>query len=311
MTRPDLTPSTKPLKRGIAAIIAVLLPCLLPACAPFPQGPPSATVIPGGRVTLPLVKDGLMYVRTPVADAGEPQLLMIDTGAWCLTLSPETAAQLKARQRPTLPYPSFDVAGTLLWQCTTYHVDEMRIGEARIQGLDAEVRPVHMYTGAPGLAGGMLGIDVFRGCLLTLNFPASELVLEQGELPPPDGKTILPFRRIFDDVEIHVTLAGQPVWAKIDTGAFDHLLISDDIAAHLPFQQPLTDGETISGIFGKEAPSKKGTLDGTLKFGQYEMPNPAVRTGGRSGRVLLGLLLLNQFRVTIDQKNQRIRFARP
>ena len=158
------------------------------------------------------------------------------------------------------------------------------------------------------LAGGVLGIVVFRDCLLTLDFPKEELVMEQGELPPPDGKTILPFRRIFDDVQVKVTLAGQPMWAKIDSGAYDSLVISEDLAGHLPFKEPLKAGPTLNGIFGKEAPTRAGTLDGPLKLGQFEIPHPATQVGGRSGRVLIGLLLLEQFRVTIDQKNQRIRF---
>ena len=68
---------------------------------------------------------------------------------------------------------------------------------------------------------GILGLPLFRDCLLTLDFPEQRVRFESDELPLPDGETIEYSADATHDYGVTVTvqLAGLPVKVHLDTGS--------------------------------------------------------------------------------------------
>jgi hypothetical protein len=305
------TPIRIALRAMIPKIFLLLLLSLSPSCGMIPQSHPKTATLPPEGLTLPLWRgDVVPFVHVRGAVPSEDYLVCIDTGTRDVALMPELARRLGAKARGTFPSISNDATGTRVWISTTWSLGEFSLDAARFTDFDVDVFDFSpsFRTRMPVLA--ILGLNLFRDCLLTIDFPARQLVLEKGELPPPDGRDILPCRLPpASDLEMQATVGGEKLWVKIDTGSAS-LILSEDIASRLRFERPPRIIGTLVGVHGKAVPISGGTLSGNISFGDETFARPTVHIGGRSGRVLIGSQFLAPFRITIDQKNERIRFTR-
>jgi len=299
--------------RAAAGVLLLIFVSLASnACSVVPRWQPQETVLPEGGVTLPLWPgDTVPMVRVEGATRAEDYLVCIDTGSRDVEMSPVLAQQLKAQSHDVLPTISTDAAGVSVWQWKAWRVRELSLGGAVFRGFDADVLDLSpsFRTRIPVRA--ILGMNFFHDSLLTIDFPARQIVVERGELPHENGRDILVYRwHQMGNLEIQAKLGGRDLWVKVDTGS-NNIILSDDIAANLKFVRPPQVAGTLVGIHGKVVPESSGVVNGDLVFGAYSFPNPSVRIGGRPNRVLIGADLLSQFRITIDQKHQRLRFQRP
>ncbi len=200
----------------------------------------------------------------------------------------------------------------------TVELDDLSIGDAEFSTIPAGVADLDGAMPASMAAPlGILGMPFFKDCLLTLDFPGRRVILESGELPAPDGEVMAYTSDKEQDYGVTLTLtaAGVPVKAHIDTGSPGFLTLLNEMQAKLPLTgKPRVIGmaRTPSG----ESEVRAAKLDGTLKLGPHEFANPSIdfadlgpmkqyKAGNIGGR------LLREFEVTVDQKNQRVRFRRP
>jgi len=163
---------------------------------------------------------------------------------------------------------------------------------------------------------GILGLPLFNGCLLTLDFPARRVSFESGELPQPDGETIEYSADEEHDYGVTVTLsvAGVPVKAHLDTGSPALVTLLNKFQEKLPMKgKPRVVGmaRTPQG----EAEVRSAVLEGVLKIGKHEWAKPRIDFADL-GPMLdydagnIGSRLLKDFAVTVDQKSHRVRFRR-
>jgi len=258
-----------------------------------PTDPPARIEIPAAGVEVPMHRlENLPAVDVSIDGRG-PYRLVVDWGANLLAVSPRVAAELK------LPSSGIDRMGN-----ENVRIDSLAIGGARLGGLTAAVDPFFAGRAEQGV----LGVNVFREILLTLDYPRGRIRLEKGLLPPPDGKRILACDSA-DGPEpaIEITLAGRPIRAMLDTGAGRLLMLPEALMGGLPLG-PLRAAGEASGPQGGASRLKEAPLKGDLRLCDVVVHDPILSFHPRP-RAFLGGALLERFAVTLDQKGHRVRFT--
>ena len=271
------------------------------------------------RIELPLAA-----VSVPMKDwGGRPAVEARINGKGPFKLLVDTGTGFKAYLHDDLVKElGITTTGTLQTHCGKEKLDKITVGTLTIGGATfTGIEGVRANDGPGGaIAGedfrGILGLPLFKDCLLTLDFPGRRVMLEHGELPEPGGETIAYSADEEHDYGVTVTLsaAGTPVKAHIDTGSPALVTLLNKWQKDLPLKgKPRVMG--IARTPQGEARVSVATLDGTLKLGQHEWKNPHIDFADL-GPMLdfdagnIGSRLLKDFAVTIDQKNHRVRFQR-
>lgn len=269
---------------------------LAQAGASVPPDPPHRVIV-DGAVTVPMhLGRGLPLIDVKVNGQG-PFTFGIETGANFVAITPALAATLKlARAGGAEDFPS-------------YRVETLEAGAARFEGLTVSAS----QFAAPDVDG-VLGLPVYRDLLLTIDYARQQVRFETGDLPAANGADILELSPVGPFWGVPLAIAGRRVTAVVDTRSSGALGVTPDVAGTLPW-----DGELMvmgmargAGIPATEV--KAGTLKGDVVLGAYTFPSPTI-----SARPLppdfpqnpvIGTIVLQQFTVTLDQRNWRIRFAR-
>lgn len=229
-------------------------------------------------------------------DGSKPYVFVVDTGANILGISPRVAEELRLEAQGTDPMGNANV-----------RVRTLSIGAARFHGLTAAVVP--FFAGKEEQ--GVIGINLLRDLLLTFDYPGGKLRFERGILPPADGRRVLACETSEGGgLVVPITVAEKRRQAVLDTGASAALILPESLEAELAWKEPPAVKGLATGPSRGTAPFREATLAGNVRLGAWTVVNPAVGLG-RGTRTLLGSGLLEQFAVTVDVKNARLRLARP
>jgi hypothetical protein len=155
---------------------------------------------------------------------------------------------------------------------------------------------------------GILGMGLFEEVLLTIDYPGSELRVERGALPAPNGRDIVGFSQAGATLAVPVSVGGREVLARLDTGSPAAVTIGGDIAEHLRWRDPprvVGQGGTVAGAFDIE----RATLDGEFRLGELTLVDPEVDIVRSFEGVTVGSRVLRRFAMTIDQANDRLRLV--
>jgi hypothetical protein len=161
---------------------------------------------------------------------------------------------------------------------------------------------------------GILGFPAFKDCLLTLEYPRSRIVLERGSLRPPNGKDILPLHPTSlqkQTPHVEVRLGDQPVTALLDSGASPALAMSIPVAKNLGWN-PQKEREFETQVMGVGGISRAwiSPLNQPLHLGAHTLSNlkrTVLENTSGLQEVIIGGEALQNFTLTFDQKNQRVR----
>jgi len=297
------------------ACAALLTLAVLPLTALARQAPQrpleyAAASLEAQRLETPLVLAGAhIFVEGVTVNGKGPFRFMLDTGA-------EGAGRIDASLAEKLGLnksgnaAGTDGSGRAAGQMTRYRLDSLSIGALSFTGVQVLSRdynadaPPHL-----GHIDGILGFHLFQEFLLTVDYPARTLTVTRGELPAADGNAVLPFVSDDHDPEIEITVADQTVVADIDTGSFGGISVPGALAEKVTFAaEPKVIGraQTVSGPFEIKA----GPLDGAARIGAIELKNPQIMIVPMP-KGNIGGAVLSEFILTFDQRNARVRFARP
>jgi hypothetical protein len=164
---------------------------------------------------------------------------------------------------------------------------------------------------------GIVGLSVFRDCLLTLDYAARQLRLGFGRLPPPNGRDVIPIEVLYPGGYAFTALKiwGRSVPFQVDSGSNGGLRMPASQArrrdfAFGPVAYPWPD---ISAYGSEEL--QVGRLRGDLRVGRYTLSAPVVdltitHAGPFDEAANLGGAVLRHFAVTFDQKSHAMRLAR-
>lgn len=295
----------------------LVLPLLLGQGCPTNYGSPAMSpvpttiVLPGGDVSAPVEFSGnLMFLDATVNGAG-PYKFALDTASSTTSISPALASLfpdnlLNATTQITGP------SGTV--NAALIRIDSLQIGSMAFQNFTATVDDVSsIFSNTSFTVQGIIGIATFQPLVLTLNYPASQIRVQQGVLPDVDYCTILPITggdllggMNYTLPQVSITVAGQAVSCPIDSGNSGWLVLPSSFA-NLPFvntPQTVTT-TTISG----QTDYLVGNYNGTVSIGCVSSSQPPIAVGGSLAS--LGSQAMMPYVVTIDQTTKRVRFASP
>lgn len=266
----------------------------------------STTSLPGGKFEWQFTCWGdAILVDNVMINGKGPFRFMLDTGA-------EGAGRVDNSLVKKLNLPeSGNVTGrSILGESsgmTIRKIDTLSIGTLTFEGLTMPSRDYNSNRPA-GLRpiDGILGYHLFNDYLLTINYPTRTITVNKGELPPPDGKSVLPIVSDDDDPEIQITIGNQPAKALIDTGAMLHMAVPESMVDKLEFES----GLKVIGRNGG-ATIRTGTLAGSLHIGNVVIASPETIIAGRIREANIGIKILAKLAVTFDQKNKRVCIGQP
>ncbi len=303
---------------GCSAVVLGILGCcglcLLLVSSFFTRdnGVESAAALTSGALRLagpeptsvPLViRYGRPLARVMVNDEG-PFLFLLDTGATFSVVSKRLAGKLNMRPLATKQHV-YDALGTK----TTYRFYE--VGRISVGAADATRVWATVQDFASSQAGfhpaleGILGFDLFRSVLMTIDYEQERLVLRAGTLDASDDAEVLPYELTRGTPTVRLTVGGEEGEFLLDSGSNGSIQVPNDLARLLPldrerFSQPAT----LSG--GKRAQTVNARLVQSLAIGGIEIQEPLIGwiEGHENARSLIGGLILKYFAITFDPASE-------
>lgn len=230
---------------------------------------------------------GDFFIVDVIVDGKGPFPLLLDTGAGTTVLSPRIAEATGISSRMgTVAIDDFLATGSI--PCKIRKVDHL----SRALGTPIE---------------GILAYGVFEGMLLTYDYPAGQIRLQEGEFEAAElespgyvhtSKGTRPFVRGATDARDFTIL--------VDTGSSGAVALRkvERFDLKTPLQQ--TNGHMrINGLFI----DKGARLKGNLTIGPINLERPILKQAVKVS--LLGQQVLRHFVLTFDQVNHRLRIQRP
>jgi hypothetical protein len=187
----------------------------------------------------------------------------------------------------------------------------LAVGGATFSGVHLGVRDFPSAPGGEPGFDGILGIGLFEGYLLTLDYPGQRVRIENGELPAADGREILNFENPRGIPSIRVKIGDLELAADVDSGnQRGELVLPASYIGKVPLEKdPVVIGRGRTG--SNEFEIKQAPLKGAVRIGGQTVERPLVDFVEGFPTANLGHAFLRRFAVTIDQKNHRIRFRLP
>ena len=273
-------------------VVAGILSATLVAQSDSPPGPEFAH--------LELIH-GKPFVMVMVNGKG-PFRFIIDTGTGAEAfVSPELSDQLNLPQTDHVTLSDASKQGG-------QRVPVVQIQSLRVAGVEFnEVKAIrHALHGVEGDCQGLLGFELFRDYLLTLDYPNRRFSLTSGDLQPDGELSVLPFRMPDGIPIISLQVGSNKIEAQIDSGGTG-LSLPEGIAARLRFEiDPEFFGiaESLSTRFEL----KSAKLASDVQLGRYTFTRPFVEINPAFPIANFGSSAMQNFTFTFDQKESLVRF---
>lgn len=261
----------------------------------------SPSVPPALLGTAPVeLRHGVPFVRVLVNGQG-PFLFGVDTGTSNQAIvSPALASAL--HMPTTRQIRLSDLAGVHSQTVDEVAVDSLRLANVAFHGVRAVVHPP---LSAEGSYDGILGIQLFRGLLLTLDYPNRVLSLSRGALSTTEAGSV-PMRLVNGIPAIQLTLGDEKVEAQIDSGGTG-LCLPATVAHDLHFSGGLStlgQGRSQVGRFALQG----GEMKGHIALAGFDFKNPFIEICSTFPIANFGAAALADFALTIDQQHNLVRF---
>jgi hypothetical protein len=184
----------------------------------------------------------------------------------------------------------------------------IELGAARFEGVQALIHDLNDLSDHLGIRiDGVLGFPLFRGILLTLDYPRSEVILTPYGVPTAMPGVTIPFNNDQNTPLIPIQLGAESFIALIDSGS-DTALSLNTVGLHPGFKYGPRPGALVATLSGDRI-RMMGRLGQSLAIGTYVIENPIADVTDELSSVGGGLL--RNFVVTFDQKRRQVTFYRP
>lgn len=262
-----------------------------------------ASLVPAGAAAGEKMPLRLIAGRPVVAayiNGQGPYDLILDTGAVGALLNGDLVDEigLASQGRDSISDPAGG-AGT---EVERHTIDRLRVGNAEVAGVSAvSWRDERMVRGLGG-ARGVLGLTALAGKLVTYDFPAKELIIEDGSLSEGDGSVAYFSPQPIPSVAVEV--AGETLEGHIDTGNPGAIQLPLRLRDRLQFDGPLRNAKART--VGGEFELLLGRLNGSVVVAGNAVENPQVTLGDRYPWANVGRGILGRFALTVDPANRRV-----
>jgi hypothetical protein len=235
----------------------------------------------------------------------------LDTGSSVsFIISPDLAHQL------SLPVTSHTHMHTRGESDSDPLVDVLRIDALQLAGHSFQhAIGVGYSNSSPLVAGGQgtLGIALFQGVVLKLDYPGDRLSVSEASLPDADGKRVLTYTEEHMHPIIPVVLGGIPVDAKLDSGARGtgaDVMIPFQLASKLHLVAPMRPSGTVRDILGNSHEFFTAALDGDLTIGDLAIHHPTLLISDSLPYVNLAGIV-NRLAITLDPRHHSLQLEMP
>ena len=250
------------------------------------------------------VLHGKPYVMAMVNGHG-PYRFILDTGTGGEAIvTPELAMVLAL---PQIGKARLDDPGGMSGQSASiFRIDTLSVAGVDFYGVKAVEHPL---LNADGPCDGMLGFTLFKGLLLTLDYPHNLVTLDDGELEPDGDISIHPFRMPQGVPVADIIIGGIQIGALLDSGGAG-LSVPEKLASRLRFSaepRVFARGESLSSRF----PIKVGRLASDVRLGDITFDQPWIEINPAFPLANFGSVPMQHFAITFDQDNLLFRLEGP
>jgi predicted aspartyl protease len=164
----------------------------------------------------------------------------------------------------------------------------------------------HALSNADGNCDGLLGFELFRDYLLTLDYPNRRITLAPGTLEPDGERSVLAFRMPDGIPIVPLHIGALQIDAQIDSGGTG-LSLPEEIASRLKFDNDpelFAIGHSLSSRFELKA----ARLASDVQLGNYTFTRPFVEINPAFPLANFGSSAMQNFVFTFDQKDSLVRF---
>jgi hypothetical protein len=244
-------------------------------------------------VVVPMVGGRLLPVVEVSLNGHGPYRFLVDVGGNVVSLRASVAREVGAAVQQRLSSRS------------VVRLDSLRIGTALLHDAYAVTEPELDVDG-------VIGFNVFREGLLTLDYVGQRLAWGPGTLPPADGRTIVPYELRERMPYVRATVGTDTVWFNFDTGARGTLIVPRALEARWPLIGPARAGPTLWNQAEGAVATRSARLRDDLRLGEHVLPSlPVLFSPALDRECLLGSGALQDFVVTFDLARHRVRLVRP
>lgn len=186
-------------------------------------------------------------------------------------------------------------------------IDSIKIGDLEFRNLAAATRNYNRRSGGTKIDG-VLGFELFKNHLLTLDYSAKIVRIEEGVLPKANGTDILDFENPRGILVVKLGIGDRTVKAHIDSGNANggFILTNSMVEKSQLASEPRVVGQaqTVTNTFE----IKEAKLKDKISFGGFEYTEPTVVYPGPSPvEANIGAMVLRDYALTFDQKNKRVK----
>jgi len=185
-------------------------------------------------------------------------------------------------------------------------VDVVSVDSVEIGGVDlGKQTSIVLQPGTD--VDGAIGFPLFSGLLVELDYVGGRLRIRRGELPAPDGRTVLALTNLQGIPMIPITIGGETVQAVLDSGSEADLLVPLAMADKLTLDGPPVRSCRMKTLFG-EFDLLTAHLKGRVNLGGIELVDPELTFSDHFSEVNVGGKFLSRFKVTFDPARGRVQF---
>ncbi|MCK5113853.1 MAG: ankyrin repeat domain-containing protein [Phycisphaerae bacterium] len=279
------------------ALLTLLLLVAIAGCGRMPGYNPELSNLPPEGTTVPMrIAANSPLVEVYLNSKG-PYTFLLDTGCTYVLVSQRVSDELglKEWQTDRVSYQTY--ARKFRGQTTWARLGSLKLGELELKQLDVGVQSDDRVG-----YDGILGIDFLRQWVLTIDFPAKQVMIAQGQLSAPDNQTSFSYKT--GTPKIPVTIGDHKKLMIVDTGSTGAFSVAKGWEKQLHFAgNPY---RSVHSGFITSAEALTGRVSDKISFGEYSFTEPTVDVGGIG--FLVGVAVLKNFRITLDQKKKIICF---
>jgi hypothetical protein len=241
----------------------------------------------------------------------EQTLAIIDTGAAASVVSPQYAKSRGLKVRNVGQLQMQDAFKQTKETPRVARFNKLQVAGAAFEEFDAIAEDFESLASLSARLDVVLGRPVFRDVLLTIDYPNRRLIIERGALPEPNGRDVLALKRDESGaLLVPARIGNEEAWLMLDTGHTGNgLLLSRYRLLGTRWASTPVEGGKVRGFIG-EGIARIGRMDGDAVVGRYTFTRPILSISSDDDHEFIGADLLRHFRMTIDQKNNRLRLTR-
>jgi hypothetical protein len=302
-----------PLARfGLLSFVIGLL--FATGCSSAPRRAPGRTVVEVKATSLPARIISNFFLIESRWDDGRTYRFLVDTGSTISYVSPDLAKRFAVKPRkddPTTVQVRSATGGEI--ELESILLRRLSLGDSHFERVPALIFDFRDLSSHLGLQiDGIIGFPVFRNTLLTMDYPASRLIIAPypavfAPLPKQTPRvSTIAFNNQQGTPLIPVQMGNESFIALIDTGS-DGSLSLNPAGLHPRFANGPRIGTIISSLQGDRR-QLTGRLNQDVLIGGHTIEQPVVDLTDQLSSI--GGEFLRHFTLTFDQRRNQVTFTR-